>query len=113
MTGCALVLVAGLAAFLEQKGADPDSRAVARHFSAASLDGRCDRDGNIAPAGDPCTDSRGYRFVLHREGRFDVYLISDGPHRVLSRNDDGFLWSPDRALDDGLLSAFGETDPGA
>jgi hypothetical protein len=113
MLGCALLLIAGSTAFLMQAAADPDPRVIVRRFAEMPLEGRCDRLGSPFPAGDPCTDSRGYRFVLHKEGRFDIYLISGEPRHVVSGAGDGLLWSPDRTLNDGLLAAFSRDDPGA
>jgi hypothetical protein len=74
MAAVAVGLVAAAAVSLWQGRPDPDPRAVVRHFAGTALNGRCGSDGNPWPAGDPCADSRGYRFVLHRQGRFDVYL---------------------------------------
>lgn len=113
MAAVAVGLVAAAAVSLWQGRPDPDPRAVVRHFAGTALNDRCGSDGNPWPAGDPCADSRGYRFVLHRQGRFDVYLIAGGPRRVVSGTDDGFRWSADRAVNDRLLSAFRDGDDGA
>lgn len=47
-----------------------------RHFVARKLDRSCSADGALVERGMPCADSGGYRFVLGRHGRYEIYAVA-------------------------------------
>lgn len=64
-----------------------------RHFVALKLDRSCSADGMLAESGMPCADSGGYRFVLGRHGRFELYDVSGIAPLIVARSEGSPVWT--------------------
>lgn len=106
--GCGLLLAAASVVFMSRATDISDVGPLVRHFGKIQLDRRCSEDGKEAPSGDPCAVSRGYRFVLHTQGRFDVFRVGSPPLRVVSSGVRGVAWHGSSEDRHAILRAFAE-----
>lgn len=106
--GCVLLLAAASIAFMNQAKAPADVGPIVSHFAAVKLERRCSENGMEASSGDPCAASRGYRFVLHTQGRFDVFRVDTPPLRVVSSGIQGVTWHGPSEERGAILRAFAE-----
>ncbi|MNU41397.1 hypothetical protein D3C71_301260 [compost metagenome] len=64
-----------------------------RHFVARKLDRSCSADGMLADRGMPCADSGGYRFVLGRHGRYEIYAVAGVAPLIVARSAGSPVWT--------------------
>lgn len=109
---CALLLAAAALAFMNRAAEVSDIGPIVSHFAAVNLERRCSEAGEEAISGDPCAVSRGYRFVLHTQGRFDVFRVKDLPLRVVGSGVQGVAWHGSSEETDAIVRAFADEELG-